>query len=247
MPMRRELRSEWAKHYHSKMGSAEVVAPPPADLIRLYHLTSAEFAVSNIVFGRVKIAIFQDLNDPFELLSPNFKDKVTRKIIHNFKKEYGSHTGLLCFSGNWTNPVLWSHYGAKHHGICLGFDLERKPPKRVVYQDERIVTNFGGLSSKDVDKNLSELLLCTKFKHWEYEEEYRLLLQLKDAVEEGGLYFHPIGKGLDLKEVILGPLCSLPLNEIRKLADARQPGTTVFKSRLAFKSFDVVPDERSVL
>ena len=45
--------------------------------------------------------------------------------------------GLVCFSGDWIDPVLWSHYGAKHCGIALGFDLQEANPVEVTYQIDR--------------------------------------------------------------------------------------------------------------
>jgi hypothetical protein len=126
MPMNRALRTQWvAAGYRSTCGSAAVVPPPPKKYLRVYHLTSAEYAVSNIGLGRIKLARFSDLNDPFELLAVNFRERQVRKIVRDFKDAYDSHTGLLCFSADWTNPVLWSHYAEKHRGVCLGFNLTR--------------------------------------------------------------------------------------------------------------------------
>lgn len=70
MPMHKELRRLWdAAGYGTKMGSSEVVPPPTSDLIRVYHLTSAEYGISNLALKRLKVARFFELNDPFELLS----------------------------------------------------------------------------------------------------------------------------------------------------------------------------------
>jgi hypothetical protein len=108
LAMKEALRQEWVgAGYISKMGSAEVVPPPPREFIRVYHITSAELGVSDIGLSRMKVARFSDLNDPFELLAMNFREgKTARKVIRDFKDAYDSHTGLHCFSANWTNPVL---------------------------------------------------------------------------------------------------------------------------------------------
>jgi hypothetical protein len=69
MAYNEHLRQQWIdKGYSRNMGSAAVVPPPPQGFRRLYHLTSAEYAISAIVFGRLKLARFAQLNDPFELL-----------------------------------------------------------------------------------------------------------------------------------------------------------------------------------
>ena len=35
---------------------------------------------------------------------------------------------ILCFSRNWDNLLLWSHYGDSHTGVCLGFDIAEGDP-----------------------------------------------------------------------------------------------------------------------
>jgi hypothetical protein len=244
MPMNKAFRQEWVTAgYISKMGSAEVVRPPSPEFIRVYHITSAEFGVSNIGLGRMKVARFSDLNDPFELLAVNFRERKIRNVIRDFKDAYDSHTGLLCFSANWTNPVLWSHYGSKHRGMCLGFNLKRNLANKVLYQDDRILTNLGDkLDPLALNDELQDLLLCTKFEHWKYEEEFRVFLRLEDAFKEGRLHFHAFDSDFQLAEVILGPQCTLSLDSVRQLTRALHPHAVTFKARLAFKFFAVVPD-----
>jgi Protein of unknown function (DUF2971) len=245
MPMNQALRKEWAAAgYRRNMGSAAVVPPPPKDFIRVYHITSAEFGVSSVGLGRMKVARFLDLNDPFELMAMNFRERKGRKLIREFKNIYDSHTGLLCFSADWTNPVLWSHYGSRHRGICLGFDLRRSLAREVRYADERILTKLGdGPNPLSLDEELQEALLCTKFRHWHYEEEVRVFVALKDAIKEGQLHFYAFDSNLQLTEVILGPQCPLSLDAVRRLTRVQHPHAVTFKARLAFKFFKVVPDE----
>lgn len=232
--------------YGPKMGSAEVVPPPPKGILRIYHLTSAEFAISDIGLGRMKVARFSDLNDPFELMALNFREQPARKTINDFKTDYDSHTGLLCFSANWTNPVLWSHYGAKHRGICIGFDIKRTLVEQVKYEDERILRNFGTGDPHRLDTALQELLRCTKYSHWRYEEEFRRFVSLKDTIKEGSLHFYPFDDSLQLREVILGPQCNLSPDAVRRLTPAHYHNAVTFKARLAVKFFAVVPDEGTV-
>lgn len=247
--MNKSYRDLWENAgYSSRMGSAAVTPPPSQNLIRVYHLTSVKHALDNISQTRMKVARFSDLNDPFELLAENADERRVRKILRNFKESFNSHTGLLCFSANWTNPVLWSHYGAKHRGICLGFNVKRQLAEKVIYKSKRILSkrteNVDDLLSFNDD--LQRKLLKTKFRHWHYEEEYRRFISLDDAIEEHGLFFVPFGEDLELAEVILGPLCDHRLDEVQQLTMRHQPQSVTFKARLAFKFFAVVPDERTV-
>ena len=237
------LREQWtAAGYRSDYGSAAVVPPPPPAFIRAYHLTDAPFAISSIALCRLKVARFSDLNDPFELMAVNFRERRTRQIVRNFKNAYDSHTGLLCFSADWKNPVLWSHYGAKHRGVCLGFNVRREVVQHVRYEDERLLAQLGESGDPNgISEELQELLLCTKFRHWEYEQELRLFVPLETAPREGSLHFYQFGENLQLAEIILGPQCNLSISSVQELTQLRCPEAVVFESRLAFKYFAVVP------
>jgi hypothetical protein len=232
--------------YDSNMGSCLVVPPPPPEFIRVYYLTSAEFAISNIALGRVKVSRFSDLNDPFELLSPNFKERHVRRVIRAFKQRTDGQTGLLCFSSNWTNPVLWSHYGARHSGICLGFNLQRSLAQEIDYRAERLVEQLDESADPDrLDERLTQLLLRTKFSHWAYEGERRMVVSLSHATQEGNLHFLPFQQSLALAEVILGAHCRLPVEAVRLLTKRCWPDAVTYGARLAFKKFEVVPQEQS--
>lgn len=253
MTMHPEFRRQWVRAgYSSKMGSAEVIPPPPPEWIRVYHITPTEFGMSDIGLRRMKVARFLDLNDPFELLALNLRDqpKTARKRLTEFKTTYDTSTGLLCFSANWTNPVLWSHYGNKHRGICLGFDLRRGTEEKVSYEDDRIRDKLGNeAGSFTLSETLKRQLLCTKFDHWKYEEEVRLFVPLdnnKKVRKEATLHFYPFNEDLVLREVILGPQCGIPLDAVRRLVDSTYNDVTTIKARLAVGSFHVVPLEKTV-
>ncbi|RMS85066.1 DUF2971 domain-containing protein [Pseudomonas savastanoi] len=249
MPTHESFRGEWiAAGYKSDMGSA-VACHPPSDhsMIRLYYLTSVEHALSNIKKRRVKVSRFSDLNDPFELLGANFKEHKMRKVVRNWKEESHSAMGLLCFAGDWSEPVMWSHYGKKHTGICLGFNVCRSMVQQVSYQDERILAALGPKTIPDeLSEELQQQLLCTKSGGWRYEEEHRRFVNLKDASTDGSLHFWPISGDVQLAEVILGPLCKAPIESVRKSVKSHFPTAVVFKARLAFQSFKIVPDARTV-
>jgi hypothetical protein len=241
-------RSAWvAAGYREHMASAIACLPPPAHLLRLYHLTSADHAISDLALGRLKAARFSDLNDPFELIGVNFREREVRKAVRDFKDAYDARTGLLSFSDDWAGPVLWSHYGAKHRGICLGFDVPRDSVQKVQYEDERLLASLGdGGDPLELDADLRQKLLCTKYRHWEYEREYRRFVPLEEAILEGRLHFVSFGKDLELAEVVLGPQCLISLDRVRDLVKSRYSKAVVFQSRLAFKFFHVVPKENTV-
>lgn len=249
MPAHLEYRAEWiAAGYKHNMASA-IACRPPSDprYIRLYHLTSAEHAVSDIALGRLKVARFSDLNDPFELFALNFRERQVRKVVRDFKNAYDAHTGLLSFSADWNEPVLWSHYAAKHRGICLGFNVLRENLQEVAYEDQRLLAELGdGEAPLSIAPEIQAQLLRTKYRHWSYEQEYRRFVPLETSVQEGRLNFVSFGPELELAEVILGPQCNHSLQSIRDLVALRYTNVVTFQARLAFKWFSVVPNELTI-
>ena len=110
MPLHKKYRAMWVEAgYASTMGSAAVLPPPSDQFRRVYHLTSADHGISDVGLQRLKVARFSDLNDPFELMAVNLRERHDRKVMRKFKDAYDAKTGILCFSADWTNPVLWSN------------------------------------------------------------------------------------------------------------------------------------------
>lgn len=243
-----DYREEWRRlGYQEGMGSASFLPPPVADFVRAYYMTSSEFAVNDIGLRRLKVARFSEVNDPFELLGLNCYDPKMRKLTKSFRESQNNKTGLLSFSANWTNPVLWSHYATRHKGICLGFDLRRSIVQFVEYADQRLRGRL--VKSRDnrivIPEDIQDRLCRTKSDDWRYEQEIRVFVELEKAKTEGGLYFWPFNSDMRLAEVILGPRCDNKLSTISALVAVTSPDAVVFKARLAFKSFRVVLDGRT--
>jgi len=217
--------------------------------VRVFHFLNADHGQDDIARRRVRISRFRDLNDPFELLAVKNEDEKFRKGLRSWGEHFDKVYGLLCFSRDWHNPLLWGHYADKHRGLCLGFDLADTLVRRVNYVSERIPLRFEkGDPSRALDKGFVEHLLLTKYEHWRYEDEVRVLIELSPKLpNEKGSYFFPFSGKLVLRNVILGARCKLSIDRVRK--DVRSgygKAASVTQARLAFKRFAVVYDERSV-
>ncbi len=66
------------------------------------------------------------------------------------------------------------------------------------------------------------------------------------VIEDKDLYFFPFNTDLELAEVILVVKSDLQLSNIQTLIARKYPTAIAFKARLAFGSFSILPDERSV-
>lgn len=213
--------------------------------MRVYHFLSSEYGLSDIALKRIKISRIGDLNDPFELLAANVGGRIYSEALQSWKRDLNDTVGLLCFSKKWENPVLWSHYAAKHYGFCLGFNLNDGIAVEVKYSKKRIELNFDGApTSEDLTGNHLLDLLGTKFESWSYEEEVRVFVYLDKKFVEGASYFYDFSGDLELREVILGPLCNIPIQRVQKLVGELYDRADVSKARLAYKLFKVVPDKR---
>jgi hypothetical protein len=110
-------------------------------------------------------------------------------------------TALLCFSRRWHNPVLWSHYADRHQGICLGFGLNRNCLKSVTYVNERTPLD------RSPTPEAMRQFLYTKYRDWSYEGELRAWFRLDECDSSTGHYFYSFDEDVQLREVIVGPLC----------------------------------------
>jgi len=221
-----------------------ISAPVPDGFKRGYYFTSADYALSGIALRRLKVARFSDANDPFELLGVRLRNKQVRKAVNDFKKRCNKTTGLLCFSQDWTKPILWSYYAEKHKGVCLGFDLKSELVKDVRYPADREMVDFDKESdSFVVDDKLKERLLLAKSIQWEPEGEVRIIVDLKDEKKvkrDGQLYFRRFDSDMVLTRVILGPNCALDIDAVRELVRVRHSHAIVFRSRAEWSNFRVV-------
>jgi len=189
---------------------------------RLYHFTITKHALDDLRNRRLKIAQFDDLNDPFELKSVNLCnplhaqafDGIEELNFEGYKAAMAQKWGVLCFSEEKTDVLQWAHYADRHKGICLGFNVSGSQGKfgRVQYVTER----FPFPEKPDVA--FSWKVLSTKSKVWEYEREWRVFLELKDGIWNEGagrvLYFADFGPELVLQEVILGASSKTSISDV---------------------------------
>jgi hypothetical protein len=203
---------------------------------RAYHFVSLCHGLDDLQQQHLKISVLDDLNDPFELWAIAQPDSRLRQALRATKKTMAQQYGVLCFSLDWRNPLLWSHYADRHRGLALGFDVDEQILKPVTYRKTRPAV-------KSINMQVANWLLFTKYQDWSYEQEARIFTDLNDRDPASGLYFAKFGKQLVLREVIAGPLCTVQVTELHA-AVSLDRGVAFRKTRLAFNSFRVVTDRR---
>jgi hypothetical protein len=211
----------------------------------LYHFTTSKFALDDLRNRRLKIAQFDDLNDPFELKSVNLCNPEHALAFdgtegsEGYKAEMARRFGVLCFSEAKNDLLQWAHYADRHKGMCLGFDVSGGMGKfgRVKYKTHRI------LFPEKLDEPFSWKLLSTKSKVWAYEKERRVFVELKDGVWNEGadrmLYFADFGPELVLRDVILGATSKISVSEVLQAMQGYAETVRIARMRLSCSRFEI--------
>jgi hypothetical protein len=211
--------------------------------MKVYYFTSANHAVSNLAFKRIKLSRFNKLNDPFELLAANLVNERHRRAVIALKNQLDQTKGLICFSSSWSNPLLWGHYADRHTGIALGFEISSEYLTQMHYTNQRVKITFDEKTRRVVNgMAITDKLIRTKFEDWRYEDEYRMFVSLSECVQEGSHYFCEFSSAFNLQEVILGMNCDIPIEQIRKLLAKDLSAARIKKAGLHFSKFKVIED-----
>lgn len=136
----------------------------------------------------------EGVDDPYSLL---LGDLVQEELL----RQYGK--GIVSLAERATCPLMWSHYGDQHHGICIGYSVPIDVAidvHRVCYGGDRSVSASDVLKmvqkDEDARKRVDAAVLFRKARDWRYEKERRLigLRGLRDSL-------------LELEEITFGIRC----------------------------------------
>lgn len=117
---------------------------------------------------------------------------------------------ISCFSEEPDNMLLWSHYGNKHTGICIGFKVYQEFKSNCIHLNSKDLAidpslPQGTIPLFKVDYNINmprpynritedpkRLMefVTTKSKNWEYEKEYRAIVY-SSIVINNPIHFDP--------------------------------------------------------
>ena len=150
--------------------------------------------------------------------------------------------GIVSLAGQETCPLMWSHYGDQHRGICIGYLLPNDlagdvhkvkygGSRRVKASDVAAMLHDDDAAHREVDG----AVLLRKADSWSYEQEWRLIGPL-------GLQDSPFV----LELVIFGMRCkdSTKYVVMKALEDRERP-ITFYDMRTIAGTFDLKPRELS--
>ncbi len=157
--------------------------------------------------------------------------------------------GLVCFSEEENNILMWSHYTDSHKGILLEFDTshpyfcENSKFTKVEYSKKRVPFDPSWSDgSPELERHCGEVL-CTKNSAWDYEREWRSLFELGEChqtkVDGRTLYFSDIPPDL-IVQVVLGYRCPADVqNQVLEAKRARSLSLSVWRAFLHPAEFKV--------
>ncbi|MDQ1197935.1 DUF2971 domain-containing protein [Agrobacterium sp. SORGH_AS 787] len=211
--------------------------------MRLYYYTKLQYGLAAIRDKRIKISLYDSLNDPFDFLGLAIDHRSERRRLSKIKKELSASFGIVCLSETWKEPLMWGHYADSHRGICLGFEVEAGGLQRILYRKERSrLEDFGRTKVSQLTEEDKVEISRRKFDRWEYEREWRRVVALGEPDYVDNNYYLPFNESIQLKTVLFGLKASVSTAQVTQIL-ADNPEARVAFTRPAFTSFDVVIDQ----
>lgn len=197
--------------------------------MQVYYFTKEEYGVEIIKSKKMKLSLFNNLNDPFELMEKRAQDAFVQTGI-------SLDWGCICFSKDYKNPLMWGHYSENHSGICLGFYVPDVQLVKAEYMKKR----------PDASYKPKKLGNFVKSIDWEYEDEYRNVFKLNQAEQKAhDLFFIDFTEcGFRLDEVILGYRSRLnPISIERTIRLNYEDNVDIYNTKLSKDYFHIEKDE----
>ncbi len=165
--------------------------------------------------------------DPeYEDAQKHHQSLLTQYVEDELLAQYNK--GIVSLAERATCPLMWSHYGDQHKGVCIGYSIpESEVDKlhKVKYGRNRLVSASdvaGMIQNHEIARRrVDEAVLLRKAWDWNYEREWRLI--------------GPRGissSNLELREVIFGMRCAASVKyTIAKALEAKRPQVKFFELR----------------
>jgi hypothetical protein len=144
-----------------------------------------------------------------------FEHFIEEELLRRYDK------GIVSLAERAECPLMWSHYGDQHKGVCIGYSIPdgaEQDLHKITYGGSRLVEASDVASMLDGDnaaqRKVDEAVLSRKADEWGYEREWRL-------VGPRGVHDSP----LELEELVFGMRCSSTVKYaiVKALADRCRP------------------------
>ena len=151
----------------------------------------------------------KSMNDPFH------RSKIIHAIIQMTSKEIG----ILSLTEKMDNLLMWAHYSSNHAGFVIELDEKHSVfhqgeiaghLQKVHYSITRPEVTFldPTLSEVEIFNKWFNDIFCVKSEHWQYEQEWRMIVPLRNchnviACQQDNIYLFELPKSC-ITGIILG-------------------------------------------
>ena len=153
-----------------------------------------------------------DYDNEVDVMRHLLRDRITSEVLRRHDR------GIVSLAEHPDCPLMWSHYGDGHRGICVGYSVPAEANVRRVRYDggRRIAASKVAAMVLEGDKaarhEVDEAVLLRKAPSWGYEREWRLLGPRE-------LNSSP----LELEEVVFGVRCDVTVKyAVMKALECRE-------------------------
>jgi hypothetical protein len=209
-------------------------------------------SLSALESSKLWAAIPETFNDPFEFrlnktntakgfeklridkpqLSHLNDEEIVVSICDQFESEIRK-MGVVCYSKDSENILMWAHYANDHYGMCLEFTLDNdKTFSDAAIYEVDYLEDYPEIDVENIwHKDGLAKILYTKSKVWEKEDELRIIL-----VDGNSLVDYP--KYSKLTGIIFG--YRTPINQIDLIKNILKDKNINFKKmKLADSKFKI--------
>ncbi|WCJ63830.1 DUF2971 domain-containing protein [Agrobacterium tumefaciens] len=211
--------------------------------MQLYYYTKLQYGLASVRDKRIKISLYDSLNDPFDFLGVATDSRDQRKELKAIRDELSAKSGIICLSETWKEPLMWGHYADSHKGVCLGFEVRAGNYEKIDYRAARPkLSDFGKHSISELSDEDKAQIACRKFNHWSYEREWRRIVNLGTADFVDGNHYLDFDKNTVLKTILFGSRSGIKKDKIAEIVK-HNPAVKIAITRPANTAFDIVIDQ----
>ncbi len=129
-----------------------------------------------------------DFNDPFDCNINLIENNRASEILKTVKRNVVSNIGITSLTEVIDSPLMWAHYTNNYRGFAVNFgnriDILLREQFFKRYTITRVIYPEKPVKIKGSYPFAQHYFLTTKFKHWEYEKEWRITCDLKEKHRE---------------------------------------------------------------
>ena len=176
----------------------------------------------------------------YNAMDPEFDADATLRYRIELELLRRYEKGIVSFAERGDCPLMWSHYGDQHRGICLGYSVPEGATgdvHQVAYEGDRLVRASEVAAMLDGDDKASArvdaAVMLRKAESWSYEQEWRLIGRRRTE-----------SSPLELEEVIFGMRCRDSAKyTIMKALECRNGSAKFYEMREESGTFNLRKDE----